>query len=193
MRSRIEDRRVKYSKMVLKDSFIKLLEKKDISKISIKEICEDADINRATFYAHYNDQYDFMKRIQDDLLENIENYLTVYTKNEPPTIPVDSVEHIFEYIKENARLCKLLLSDRGDLNFQKRVLMLVYEKNMIDLIRNGVTSKEDAEYTFAFILTGCVGVIQKWLNDDMVKSPRYMAEIIIKLTNTDVPKNNPHS
>jgi AcrR family transcriptional regulator len=179
--------------MVLKDSFIKLLEKKDISKISIKEICEDADINRATFYAHYNDQYDFMKRIQDDLLENIENYLTVYTKNEPPTIPVDSVEHIFEYIKENARLCKLLLSDRGDLNFQKRVLMLVYEKNMIDLIRNGVTSKEDAEYTFAFILTGCVGVIQKWLNDDMVKSPRYMAEIIIKLTNTDVPKNNPHS
>ncbi len=193
MRSRIEDRRVKYSKMVLKDSFIKLLEKKDISKISIKEICEDADINRATFYAHYNDQYDFMKRIQDDLLENIENYLTVYTKNEPPTIPVDSVEHIFEYIKENARLCKLLLSDRGDLNFQKRVLMLVYEKNMIDLIRNGVTSKEDAEYTFAFILTGCVGVIQKWLNDDMVKSPRYMAEIIIKLTNTGVPKNNPHS
>jgi hypothetical protein len=71
--------------------------------------------------------------------------------------------------------------------------MLVYEKNMIDLIRNGVTSKEDAEYTFAFILTGCVGVIQKWLNDDMVKSPRYMAEIIIKLTNTGVPKNNPHS
>lgn len=43
------DRRIKYTKMVLEESFIRLLEKKDISQISIKEICENADINRATF------------------------------------------------------------------------------------------------------------------------------------------------
>lgn len=188
MRSKTDDRRVKYTKMVLKDSFIKLLEKKDISQISIKEICEDADINRATFYAHYNDQYDFMKRIQDELLDNIEKYLAVYKNNELPTIPVDTVEHIFEYIKENARLCKLLLSERGDFNFQKRVLMLVYEKNINELIKNGITIREDAEYIYAFTLSGCVGVIQKWLNDNMVKSPRYMAETITLLTNTSMQK-----
>jgi len=56
MKSNKLDRRVKYTRMVLKESFINLLEKKDISQITIKEICEDADINRATFYAHYNDQ-----------------------------------------------------------------------------------------------------------------------------------------
>ena len=55
------DRRVKYTKMVLEDSFIKLLEKKDISQISITEICDNADINRATFYAHYSDQNDLLK------------------------------------------------------------------------------------------------------------------------------------
>jgi len=47
--------------MVLKKVFIKLLEKKTLSQISIKEICEDADINRATFYAHYKDQYDLFE------------------------------------------------------------------------------------------------------------------------------------
>ena len=83
-------------------------------------------------------------------------------------------------------MCKLLLSERGDLNFQKRVLMLAYEKNINDLIKNGVTSREDAEYIYAFTLTGCVGVIQKWLNDNMVKSPRYMAETITELTNVGV-------
>ena len=186
MKKKPEDRRVRYTKMVLKDSFIKLLEKKDISRITIKELCEDADINRATFYAHYSDQYDLMERIQDELLDNIADYLAAYTKNELPSVPVDTVEHIFEYIKENARLCKLLLSERGDLNFQKRVLMLAYEKNINDLIKNGVTSREDAEYIYAFTLTGCVGVIQKWLNDNMLKSPRYMAETITELTNVGV-------
>lgn len=182
MRGKKEDRRVKYTKMVLKESFIKLLEKKHISQITIKEICEDADINRATFYAHYNDQYDLMRKIQDELFENVGMYLSAYTHNELPVVPVDMVERIFEYIKENARLCKLLLSERGDLNFQKRVLTLIYEKNISDLTKSGAISKEDAEYIYAFTLTGCVGAIQKWLNDDMKKSPRFMAETIINLT-----------
>ena len=182
MRSEKDDRRVKYTKMVLKESFIALLEKKDISKISIKEICEDADINRATFYAHYNDQYDFMNQIQNELLKNIEKHLSTYIQNDLPVIPIDMVEQIFEYIKENAQICKLLLSERGDLNFQKRVFMLVYEKIISDITKSGTISKEDAEYIYAFTLTGCIGVIQKWLNNDMKKPPRFMAEAIIKLT-----------
>ncbi|HBR30711.1 MAG TPA: TetR/AcrR family transcriptional regulator [Clostridiales bacterium] len=177
-----DDRRVKYTKMVLKDSFITLLEKKDISKISITEICENADINRATFYAHYNDQYDFMNQIQDELLGNVENHLAAFSKNDLPIAIVDMVEQIFEYIKENARICKLLLSDRGDLNFQKRVFMLVYENIINNIVWNDSISKEDAEYIHAFTLTGCIGVIQKWLNDDMKKSPRFMAATILKLT-----------
>lgn len=182
MGSKKDDRRVKYTKMVLKDSFITLLEKKDISKISIKELCEDADINRATFYAHYNNQYDFMNQIQNELLENVEKHLSAFVQNDQPIALVDMVGQIFEYIKENARICKLLLSERGDLNFQKRVFMLVYENIINNIIRDGTISKEDAEYVHAFTLTGCIGVIQKWLNDGMKKSPRFMAETIIKLT-----------
>lgn len=66
-----EDRRVKYTKMVLKESFLNLLEKKDISRITVKEICEDADINRATFYTHYTDVYDLQKKIEDEFLDNV--------------------------------------------------------------------------------------------------------------------------
>ena len=51
----MSDRRVKYTKMVLRNALIKLLETKPISRITIKEICEEADINRTTYYAHYTD------------------------------------------------------------------------------------------------------------------------------------------
>ena len=183
MRRKGEDRRVKYTKMVIKESFIALLERKDISQITIKEICENADVNRATFYAHYTDQYDLMRKIQDELFDNVGMYLSDYTHDEVPAVPVDNVERIFEYIKENARLCKLLLSERGDIHFQKRVMTLVYEKSISELVKNGAISKEDADYVYAFTLTGCIGAIQKWLNDDMKKSRRFMAEMLVKLTN----------
>lgn len=177
-----DDRRVKYTKMVLKESFIKLLEKKDISQISIKEICEDADINRATFYSHYNDQYDLFRKIEDELLDNIKTHIAEFDQKNNNMSDVLLAEKIFEYIKENARLCKLLLSERGDFSFQKKIMMLVYDLIIDKLTDNNVITKEDAKYVYSFTITGCVGIVQKWLNEDMKKSPHFMAEMVLNLT-----------
>lgn len=182
MQAKKTDRRVKYTKMVLKESFIELLETKGISQITIKEICECADINRSTFYSHYYDQYDLMKKIQNELLENVEIYLSAYIENGSSVISVHMIERIFEYIKDNARICRLLLSEQGDINFQKRIMMLVYEKNINELTKSGTISQSEAEYIYSFMLTGCIGIIQKWLNSGMSKSPRFMAELVIKIT-----------
>jgi len=168
--------------MVLKESFIKLLEKKSLSQITIKEICEDADINRATFYAHYNDQYDLLKKIENELLDNINAHIADFNQKNDDMNAVLIAENIFEYLKENARLCKLLLSERGDFSFQKRLMMLVYDKIITELTDSNKITKEDAEYIYSFTITGCVGIVQKWLDDDMKKSAHYMAEMTIKLT-----------
>lgn len=176
------DRRVKYTRMVLKESFINLLEEKDISQITIKEICENADINRATFYAHYSDQYDLIRKIEDEFHDNIRAYLDELDQNNPNVKPVSLAEKIFEYIKKNAKLCKLLLSERGGLNFQKRIMMLVYDTIINELTGNNNITKEEAEYVYSFTITGCVGIVQKWLDEDMKKSARFMAEMVINLT-----------
>ncbi|HHV97641.1 MAG TPA: TetR/AcrR family transcriptional regulator [Clostridiaceae bacterium] len=183
MKSNKIDRRVKYTRMVIKESLINLLEKKDISQITIKEICENADVNRSTFYSHYTDQYDLLRKIEDEFLDNIKDYLSeLEQKNKNEVNPVLLAEKIFDYIKANAKLCKLLLSERGGLNFQKRVMTLVYDTIINELTDNSKITKEDAEYVYSFTITGCVGIVQKWLNDDMKKSARYMAEMVIKLT-----------
>lgn len=176
------DRRVKYTKMVLKESFINLLEQKDITQITIKEICENADVNRATFYSHYSDQYDLLRKIEDELLDNIRDYLGELEQGTDKVDPVMLAERIFEYIKENAKLCKLLLSERGGLNFQKRVMMLVYDTIINEITDNSTITKEDAEYVYSFTITGCVGIVQRWLDEDMKKSTRFMAAMVIRLT-----------
>ena len=170
-----DDRRVRYTKMVLKDSFISLLEKKDISQITVKEICENADINRATFYSHYTDVYDLLKKIESELLENVNVYLLQLYHKVKKVDEAELTEKIFAYIKENAKLCRLLLSERGDLSFQKKIMILVYDKIINDLTDNSNISREDAEYVYSFAITGCVGLVQKWFDDNMKKSPRFMA------------------
>lgn len=174
------DRRVKYTKMVLEESLITLMEKKDISKITIKEICEKADINRSTFYAHYRDQYDLLRKIENKFLADIQAYLENFDKKYTEDILLIT-EKIFQYIRKNARICRLLLSERGDFTFQKKIMKLVYDLIISEITGNNKITKEDAEYVYSFTVSGCVGFVQKWLDDGMKKSPRYMAETIVNL------------
>lgn len=182
MKDAKDDRRVKYTKMVLKESFINLLENKNISQITVKEICEDADINRATFYSHYTDVYDLLRKIEDELFDNIKVYISQLYRKGKKVDEFELTERIFGYIKENAKLCKLILSEKGDLGFQKKIMILVYDEIINDLTDNSNISREDAEYVYSFAITGCVGIIQKWLDEGMKKPPRYIAEMVLKLT-----------
>ena len=62
-----EDRRTRYTRQVIKEAFLKLLEEKEYPKITVTEICRLAEINRGTFYLHYYDTADVL----DDLLNEI--------------------------------------------------------------------------------------------------------------------------
>lgn len=49
------DKRIKKTKQSIKNAFMELRTKKSIEKITVKELCELADINKSTFYSHYED------------------------------------------------------------------------------------------------------------------------------------------
>ncbi len=180
------DRRVKYTKMVLKDSFISLLKKKHISKISIKEICDVADINRATFYAHYTDQYDLRRKIEEELIDDIKEYLESGSFNDPDNVSLDMLVKIFEYLKKNAELCVVLLGDSGDINFQQQVMMIVREQCISAWTSSKSIDPVDAEFIYTFYAIGSVGIIQKWLTEDIDKPPFEMASLILKLANSGI-------
>lgn len=45
----------------LKSALLELMKDSDFEKITVKQICEKAQVNRSTFYAHYTDIYDIME------------------------------------------------------------------------------------------------------------------------------------
>ena len=64
------DRRTAYTRMMIRDSLYRLLEKKHLSEITVKELCEGAEINRATFYRNYADIYDLYEKLEEELTES---------------------------------------------------------------------------------------------------------------------------
>ena len=68
------DRRTKYTKKIIKDTFIKLLSEKDIKKVTVSEICKLADVNRATFYRYYLDVYDLLDHIEEDFINELKQF-----------------------------------------------------------------------------------------------------------------------
>ena len=115
------DRRVKRTKKLLRQGLISLLMEKDINSITINELVNLVDINRGTFYLHYKDLYDLLHQIEDDLMSELTGILNEYNidgmKDENKLFFVD----ILKFIKENADLVLLLLSQNGDLAFLNKL------------------------------------------------------------------------
>lgn len=176
------DRRKKYTRMVLKDSLIKLLKEKSISTITIKEICELADINRSTFYAHYSDQKELLYSIEEEFIEGMVRTLSQYNfskEEEALQMTVKTLEHI----AENSDICQTLLSENSDIHFQKRGMKITQEFIFKNWLTNSNYDRETIEYINLFVVSGMIHVIKHWLENDRNKAPEEIAHIILNFIN----------
>ncbi|MBP3872222.1 MAG: hypothetical protein J6E32_00755, partial [Lachnospiraceae bacterium] len=69
------DARVRYTKMRIREAFLDTLREKPVNRITVKELCEKAEINRATFYTHYADPFDLLDQIEEEELGKIRRML----------------------------------------------------------------------------------------------------------------------
>jgi AcrR family transcriptional regulator len=180
------DRRVKYTKMVLRESLIKLLREKPIARITIKELCEHADINRTTFYAHYSDQFDLLIKIQDEFIADINSYLDKFALEAGETGIFQMLCKIFEYIDQNDELCRVLLGNNGIVDFQTKVMQIVSKRIVLEWRKKQKVDETTAEYIYTYVATGSIGVIRKWLQDPNPKPPREMAYFVVSLVNKGI-------
>jgi AcrR family transcriptional regulator len=176
------DRRVKYTRMVLRESLVALLQQRPIDKISVKSLCEAADINRSTFYSHYRDQYDLLQQIQAEVLEDLTEYLVAYNFRGSEADLRRIMKRIFEYIAANAALCQVLLADNGDASLQRAVMKIVKLQSEKELLDAGLADAEVFEYLLLYWVNGSMGMVHWWLQSAMKKSASEMADMVVTLT-----------
>lgn len=173
------DRRTQYTKKVIKETFIKLLNEKDITKISVSEICKIADINRATFYRYYIDIFDLLDKIEEEFQKELINIINIEKEHTIFTF----TKELLNIFLENKDLVKIIFNNTNNIHFLDNILEIVYEKLYEKWIEDNTNiSKEDSEYTSIFIFNGSLGIINYWIKNNFDKDIDEIANMIEQLS-----------
>jgi len=174
---RKENRRVILTKRMLKDALIELLREKDIYHISIRELCEGADVNRTTFYKYYDNQFALLTDMESDIITFINKTVTKNQANIETTIKV-----LCEYLENNLEFARLLINNNIDPSFPEKLFSLAAIKDSFRKNSFGNYDPVEMEYLFNFIAYGAFRIICMWLNREERESPEKLAAMIKRIT-----------
>lgn len=188
------DRRVRKTKAQLRAGLTKLMCIKSIKEISVKELVDEVDINRSTFYLHYADIFDMLEKIENEIMDEF-----VYMMNHNPIDNLKDLNfplmtNIFTFIYNNADVCYALMGPYGDITFVNKMKQMISDMTLKNLVSMVPASVKDLELISSFCITGCVGIIENWLKSGTKESPEYMSELTGKIMtnaiNTFIPDKN---
>lgn len=173
----MDNRKTKLSKRLLKEALIELLQTKSISQITIKELCDIADLNRSTFYAHYEDVYNLLSSIEDDIIDEMP---TIFYSEKPSQ---KDILNYAAYIEKNYRTFIALMKNG---NFINKSIEKSFEKYNSEF----ENIPEDKIHIFKFIANYYMGGLFQsllyWSENNKILSLQEISEIIYLLLNESI-------
>ena len=170
------------------EAFLELLEKKDFTYITVKEICEKAGVNRSTFYLHY-------ETVSDLLAESARYIITQFVEAMPhdtaefmlqiQTRPLEELYLItpeyltpyLNYIKKHRRIFRTTLEQTSVLGMNDAYLSLNRHVFMPILNRYQVPLSNQ-KYMMPFYINGIMGIVNEWLKEDCEDSIERIISVI---------------
>lgn len=161
------------TKKAIAASVTRLLEKKPLDKITIREITDDCGMTRNTFYYHFQDIYDLCSWI---FAAQAEELIGRYKKKD------SGLEGMFveglEYLYENKRMIKHIYDSisRRDLSMYLIQVISKYAMEIIGLYADNMELSEAAiKITAEFYQHAFVARVLQWISDDMDLAPEKLA------------------
>lgn len=168
------------TKLALANSLKKLLQKKFLDDITVKEIVEDCEVNRQTFYYHFQDIYDLLRWFLDHETEQAlqsahdwheglmlafryvqENHLTIY--------------HVFRSSGRDHLDCQFFSLSRSLIT----TLLTRYAGDV-------ALSETDREFLTNFYMYAISGILVRWISEDMKDPPEEMADRLSRLLEPEI-------
>lgn len=168
------DARVRYTKRVIKESFVTLINEKPFHKITLTEVCDLSGINRSTFYKHYRDIYDWRDQFEAGLLELTGRFIRESTEACDIT---ELLASQFEVMRNDKDLYHAITSQNFESNIMERILSTVIENTDAEA-RKYYGSDEAGprmRWESRYIIKGCLGAFECWVDEGMKEEPEEIA------------------
>ena len=174
------------------EALFRLLQTKHFEDISISDLCNEAKVNRSTFYSHYTTIKDLLQETHTAMLQQL--FAEFQAKNLISTTLAESQQSNFvhekflipylEFVKENKARIKIYMK-YIDL-FQQATYSDFWFRQISTAAFNtkGIRDQKTIEYMYKFYLVGCNTILMQWLQDDCQDPIEFVADIITKCVRT---------
>ncbi len=183
IKTKKEDQRSLITKRMIKEAFYGLLQKEDISKINVKKLCEEASINRGTFYLYYKDIYDLKDSLIDEYIEKLQTSLLpiIYMKKEELT-DREMIKTILKVLKDNDVMTKAILNKNLGPSIIDRLVEVgkIVTLNIYPKVFNAKDMTEFETY-YNFVSNGAMAIIIDWIKKDFNEDVDSMSKKLEKL------------
>lgn len=182
------DRRAVRTRAAIKEAFLNLLNTKTISKITIMEISELANIGRGTFYLHYQDIYALYEEIESEMFDRMNQfYDESFSIRDQPGI-LHFIRTLTDYIYHNRTLFLILTNPEDTLLTPDKFKQFFKGKILQDILMENASSHPPTvfeETESLFIASGVFGIIEDWIVRGMKEEPTGMSlrieQLLLKL------------
>lgn len=181
-RSAATDRRILKSKIALKESLLSLMQSHDFKEITITDIVLRADLNRGTFYKHYQYKEELLDEIVDDVITDlIASYREPYQHTETFALKdlTSSAIKIFEHVDKHATFYTLVVKSRALSGFQIRIGNELKRLTLQDLEDWQPNPEINYELFASYQAYAILGMIMEWIHDDFKYTANYMAKQLL--------------
>lgn len=161
------NRRKQASVERIQQAFMLFLRQRELSQISVSDICKEAGINRSTFYANYADIYDLANKLCQELENEVAHLLVLESGWQQSR---QEFLKLFRHIRDNQQLYTVFFK----LGYESR------ERTWYDA-RDLQTMPDSAviHYHVAFFGSGFNAIVKLWLRGGCKETPEQMCQILL--------------
>ncbi|MDO5037351.1 MAG: TetR-like C-terminal domain-containing protein [Tissierellia bacterium] len=163
-----------YTKELIKKEFLQMLETAPFKEITIGKLADRCEINRNTFYYHYDDIYMLVREILQDQLDKVdEEFKATYSWEE-------SLLYAVSFILDNKRAAQNMFKsiDKADVDAYLHQICRVVMRKYVDkecALKGILAQEEDKALIVSFYQAALAGLLEEWMEEGMEAS----AEAII--------------
>ena len=188
------DRRTRRTKEALLRALVDLLQEKPLNSIKVTELTERADVNRATFYTHYQDIFDMFEQLENDLTQTCRDMVEAHGEEIAKGDYDGLIADVYQFFADNESLFDIVFSDANDSTFFSSLIEVIREactKNVgvhaivtDQLKRDGLPASSAkracetvCQYQFYYIAGGVVSMLRKWMRSGRKESVEQMTTL----------------
>lgn len=162
------------TKRMFHESFCELLQEMPKERITVKALCERAELNRSTFYLHYETLDDLICELEQAWIDEHFRNLGYVGENDVTTA---FILRLLTRIKENSALSRRLLDDPHFVALYSQSMRAYFLRTI-----KSPASPTESDYANVFVLSGGLAVAKMWLDAGCDIPEDRLAEMIFRMS-----------